>query len=122
MPDRDERIDEAIAEYLQAERPDRDAWLAKYPDLRPELESFLADRAAFARAAAPVGPATVGYEGEPAVEPLAVVRYFGDYELLEEIARGGMGVVYRARQTSLNRVVALKMILRGELATDRKST
>src|SRR5262245_34341328 len=111
--DRERELDEAVAAYARAAHaglaPDPRAWLARHPGLAPELAAFLADRAHIERVAAPlcVGSSPAGACG----------RTFAGYELLAEAGRGGMGVVYRARQAALNREVALKMILAGQLAS-----
>ena len=100
--------------------------LTQHPDLAEEFRSFLRDKDCFAQLAEPLHPAarpanlldtpTVGHEDRTVDPTLGMVRYVGDYELLEEIARGGRGVVYKARQQKPNRLVALKMILAGSHA------
>jgi WD40 repeat protein len=124
---REKRLEEILHAYLQAadagEAPDQQEVLRQHPDLASELAAFFADQEQLARLArslpAAAGEATTTPPGDPAPADTSLgrVRYFGDYELLEEIARGGMGVVYKARQISLNRTLALKMILAGQLAS-----
>src|SRR6266480_1151766 len=65
-----------------------------------------------------VSNATTAPQIKKVPRPARTLANFGDYELLEEIGRGGQGVVYRARQKSLNRTVALKVIGLGHWATE----
>ena len=120
----DARLESVLAEYLravEAKQPvDQESFIAGHPEIAEELRAFFANHAALERVTAPLR--------ENAVEltlalPSVVnddsrLKFVGDYELLGEIARGGMGVVYRARQVSLNRPVAVKMIIAGQLADE----
>ena len=122
----DRQLEQLMAEYLHSvdrgATLDRDKLLEEHPQLADDLASFFRNQDAIARLAAPLKAEaaldpTLDAGQTAAVGDSVRVRYFGEYELVEEIARGGMGVVYKAKQSSLSRTVALKMILAGQLAS-----
>jgi WD40 repeat protein len=120
--DKGRQLEAILRGYLQAadagQPLDRHALLRRHPDLAPELAAFFANQDEATQPARGMAEAPTLTQGSARVPaPGTPLRYFGDYEGLEEIARGGMGAVYKARQISLNRPVALKMILAGQLAS-----
>jgi WD40 repeat protein/tetratricopeptide (TPR) repeat protein len=109
-------FEELLAAYLQAleagQSPDRQEWLRRYPQLAEELQAYFQNLDLFEKAAGP--PTARFHVAEP---ESALPRSFGEYELLEKLAEGGMGIVWKARQLRLNRLVALKMIRAGQFAS-----
>jgi serine/threonine protein kinase len=114
--DHDERLSQALLAYFEARQTgrelDRTQLLDCYPDLRSELEEFFASHDEVERLALSLREAG-GPEAEPRTdmsEPTSDIGELGDFRLLREIGRGGMGVVYEAEQISLRRRVALKVL------------
>jgi serine/threonine protein kinase len=110
-------LDELLQQQGQGQAIDFDIVSQRHPDLADELKQLLVV-GQFVNGLARSDPQATQCQtgvGQPAAMPLP--RPFGAYELVEEIGRGAMGVVYKAWDKSLKRFVALKMILRGPHAS-----
>jgi len=116
--ERDNRLAALLDEMTEAARvgkpPRLEEVAARYPDLAEELRGLWGT----ALVAGAIASATSEFtETTAAHGPVTIPADLPDYELQEELGRGGMGVVYRAWQPSLQRNVAVKLILRGDLAS-----
>ena len=110
-------LDEYLSLLQIGEAPPRKQFLEDHPELASAIECI--------EALEYMAPEPLAADSDPSGETLplqsqleAAPRDFGQYELLGEIGRGGMGVVYKARQKGLERFVAVKMILASHLASD----
>jgi len=115
-----ELLDDYLAQLQAGIAPHREELLREHPQLASALDCLEALEGLAPRPTADrQDGATKTMAMQPAVEPAMgnLPREFGPYELLSEIGRGGMGVVYEARQTGLDRTVAIKMILGAHLAS-----
>ena len=110
-------LDDYLARLQAGEAPDREALVRAHPELESALDCL---EALEDLAPPPAGKTGGGKDDTVDVLPSMgqLPRAFGQYELLMEIGRGGMGVVYKARQESLDRTVAVKMILGNYLASE----
>ena len=116
----DPRFEQVLAEILLAEEAGQPLDLShaarKHPDLEGPLRAFFRDRDGFDRLAPHLAPTAARPAAPPAPPDLPAGGQFAGYEILRELGRGGMGVVYLARQLSPEREVALKVIRTDRLA------